>query len=107
MFRGLRVLRSTLPKAKPNALPKSNVARCLSTSPRAFSEPPPALYGEGAKAGAVPTDFQQATGLERLQLLGQMEGVDVFNTGPLIVSKLGTLEEPTLVPSYVRPINRV
>jgi cytochrome c oxidase subunit 5b len=59
------------------------------------------LYGEGAKPGEVPTDEQQATGLERLQLLGRMKGVDVFNETPLDSSRIGTLDNPIVVPSLV------
>ncbi|KZS94220.1 cytochrome c oxidase, partial [Sistotremastrum niveocremeum HHB9708] len=57
------------------------------------------LFGPGAKAGAVPSDLEQATGLERLQLLGQIEGVDVFGEGPLEVTRLGTPSDPIVVPS--------
>ncbi|KII89980.1 hypothetical protein PLICRDRAFT_53107 [Plicaturopsis crispa FD-325 SS-3] len=61
--------------------------------------PPPSLFGPGAKAGEVPTDFEQATGLDRLQVLGEMEGVEVFDEEPLDASRLGTLADPILVPS--------
>lgn len=61
----------------------------------------PTLYGEGSKAGEVPTDEAQATGLERLQLMGRMKGVDVFNETPLDSSRIGTLQDPILVPSLV------
>lgn len=99
-LRAVRSLRAALPKNNQIILPKT-ASRALSTSQRVFSERPPTLYGDGAKAGEVPSDLQQATGMERLQLLGQMEGIDVFNTGPLMMSKKGTLEDPTIVPSYV------
>lgn len=99
-LRAVRSLRAALPKNSKIIRPQM-AARALSTSQRKFSERPPTLYGEGAKSGEVPSDLQQATGLERLQLLGQMEGIDVFNTGPLMMSKKGTLEDPTIVPSYV------
>jgi cytochrome c oxidase subunit 5b len=42
------------------------------------------------------------TGFKRLRLLGQLNGVDVFNIGPLLITKLGTIADPTLVPAYVR-----
>merc|ERR1712000_617391 len=35
------------------------------------------LFGPGAAPGTVPTDLEQATGLERLEILGKMEGVDI------------------------------
>lgn len=37
---------------------------------------------------------QQATGLERLELLGDLLGVDVFDTKPLEMTRMGTLDEP-------------
>jgi len=46
--------------------------------------------------------WEQSTGLERLQLLGQLHGVDVFNMGPLLITKPGTIEDLTLVHAYVR-----
>ena len=52
------------------------------------------LIGPGAAAGSVPTDMEQATGLERLELLGKMEGVDVFNMKPLDSSRTGTPRNP-------------
>ena len=100
-LRAARSLRSALPKTK-NAVALRPATRAIASSSCVRSDKPPAIYGEGSKAGEIPTDFQQATGIERLQLLGQMEGVDVFNTGPLMMSKAGTVEDPTLVPSYVR-----
>lgn len=61
---------------------------------------PNSLIGEGAKEGAVPTDIDQATGLERLELLGKLEGVDVFDTKPLDASRKGTMQDPIIVDSY-------
>ncbi|KAL2157056.1 hypothetical protein VTH06DRAFT_7514 [Thermothelomyces fergusii] len=57
------------------------------------------LVGPGAAPGTVPTDLEQATGLERLEILGKMEGVDVFDMRPLDASRRGTLEDPILVRS--------
>jgi cytochrome c oxidase subunit 5b len=37
----------------------------------------------------MPTDIEQATGLERLELLGKMEGRDIFDMRPLDASRLG------------------
>ncbi|KAH9945376.1 cytochrome c oxidase polypeptide IV [Epithele typhae] len=67
---------------------------------RSGHAPPPELYGEGAKPGEVPTDLQQATGLERLQLLGAVEGAEVFDTEPLDASRVGTLADPIKVISF-------
>jgi cytochrome c oxidase subunit 5b len=47
------------------------------------------LIGPGAQPGTVPTDMEQATGLERLELLGKMEGVDIFDMRPLDASRKG------------------
>ncbi|KEZ45266.1 hypothetical protein SAPIO_CDS2056 [Scedosporium apiospermum] len=57
------------------------------------------LIGPGAAAGTVPTDLEQATGLERLELLGKIEGVDVFDMKPLDSSRRGTMENPIIVKS--------
>ncbi|KAL1867823.1 hypothetical protein VTK73DRAFT_3997 [Phialemonium thermophilum] len=57
------------------------------------------LIGPGAKPGTVPTDLEQATGLERLEILGKMEGVDIFDMRPLDASRKGTLENPIVVRS--------
>lgn len=50
----------------------------------------------------MPTDEEQATGLERLELLGEMQGINVFDEEPLDSSRLGTLENPVKVFSLVR-----
>ena len=47
------------------------------------------LIPEGAKPGTVPTDAEQSTGLERLEILGKMQGVDIFDMRPLDASRLG------------------
>ncbi|KAK0704011.1 cytochrome c oxidase subunit VB-domain-containing protein [Lasiosphaeria miniovina] len=57
------------------------------------------LFGPGAATGTVPTDLEQSTGLERLEILGKIEGIDVFDMKPLDASRLGTLEDPILVRS--------
>ncbi len=57
------------------------------------------LLGPGAKAGSVPTDLEQSTGLERLEILGKMEGVDIFDMRPLDASRKGTMENPISVRS--------
>ncbi|KAI9670199.1 MAG: Cytochrome c oxidase subunit 4 [Alyxoria varia] len=62
-------------------------------------EKPSDLLPEGANPGTVPTDLEQATGLERLEILGKMQGIDVFDMKPLPGDRLGTLEEPVMVKS--------
>ncbi|KAI0833340.1 COX5B-domain-containing protein [Trametes gibbosa] len=74
-------------------------ARALSVSAARRSEHPPTpqIFGEGAKPGEIPTDENQSTGLERLQILGAIEGVDVFDLAPLDSSRIGTLADPIKV----------
>ncbi|KAF2755277.1 cytochrome c oxidase subunit VB [Pseudovirgaria hyperparasitica] len=57
------------------------------------------LLPPGAAPGTVPTDAEQATGLERLELIGKMQGVDIFDMKPLDASRLGTMENPIMVRS--------
>ena len=47
------------------------------------------LIAPGAKPGTVPTDYIQATGLERLELIGKMQGIDIFDMRPLDASRKG------------------
>ena len=100
----LRAARPAILAVRSSSKPSTSTLRAFSTTFRIQSggPPPPQLYGEGGKAGTVPTDVEQATGLERLQLMGEMEGVKVFDDGPLDSSRLGTKKDPVLVPSYVR-----
>ncbi|KAH8700352.1 putative cytochrome c subunit VB [Talaromyces proteolyticus] len=55
------------------------------------------LLPPGTKPGQVPTDIEQATGLERLELIGKMQGIDLFDMKPLDASRKGTLENPIIV----------
>lgn len=43
----------------------------------------------GGKPGTIPSDVDQATGLDRLELIGKMQGVDVFDMRPLDASRMG------------------
>jgi hypothetical protein len=47
------------------------------------------LIPPGAPPGTIPTDLEQATGLERLEILGKMQGVDIFDMKPLDASRKG------------------
>ncbi|GAQ39096.1 cytochrome c oxidase subunit 4 [Aspergillus tubingensis] len=55
------------------------------------------LIPPGAKSGTVPVDIEHATGLERLELVGKMQGIDIFDMRPLDASRKGTLEDPIIV----------
>ncbi|KAF9173105.1 Cytochrome c oxidase subunit 4 [Mortierella sp. AD011] len=55
--------------------------------------------GPGAAPGAVATDLDQATGLERAELLGKMQGKDIFDLAPLEFSVRGTKANPTIIHS--------
>ncbi|KAK5716934.1 Cytochrome c oxidase subunit 4 [Elasticomyces elasticus] len=58
------------------------------------------LFAPGGTPGTVPTDLEQATGLERLEILGKMQGVDIFDMRPLDASRKGTLDNPITVKSF-------
>ncbi|KAG9239022.1 cytochrome c oxidase subunit VB [Amylocarpus encephaloides] len=58
------------------------------------------LLPPGAAVGTVPSDLEQATGLERLEILGKMQGVDVFDMKPLDSSRRGTMDNPIMVKSF-------
>ncbi|KAI9319324.1 cytochrome c oxidase subunit VB-domain-containing protein [Dichotomocladium elegans] len=56
--------------------------------------------GPGAAPGQVPTDLEQATGLERLELLSKLEGKEFFDMEPLNMTHLGTVKNPIIVKSH-------
>ncbi|KAI9801877.1 MAG: Cytochrome c oxidase subunit 4 [Piccolia ochrophora] len=58
------------------------------------------LIAPGAEPGTVPTDLEHATGLERLEILGKMQGIDIFDMKPLDASRKGTLDNPIVVKSF-------
>lgn len=94
--------RAALRAVRPaSAVARSTVMRTFSATSQAASgdSHAPKLYGPGAKPGEVPSIYEQATGLERLQLLGDIEGVSVFDDAPLDSSRVGTKAEPIVVPS--------
>lgn len=75
----------------------------VSSAPRLSAHVEPTLIGEGGKTGQVPTDLEQATGLERFELLLKLQGEDAFSTAPLEVLRLGTVASPIEVFSLVSP----
>ena len=67
-----------------------------------------ALYlSPHASHNAFFTSENQSTGLERFELLGKLEGVDVFDMKPLQVDRLGTMKEPIKVYSLVSLSSRL
>ncbi|KZP00481.1 COX5B-domain-containing protein [Calocera viscosa TUFC12733] len=104
MFSLLRARAVTAaPRMTPRVLRAAPALRTLSTTAlrksddHGHAQPPTALHGEGSGPGQVPTDVDQATGLERLQMLGQIEGIDVFDQSPLEMTRMGTMADPVLV----------
>ncbi|KAI0690167.1 cytochrome c oxidase polypeptide IV [Cytidiella melzeri] len=81
-------------------LAMSAVRRSTDHHDHHHESPIPSLFPPGAKPGEVPTDVSHATGLERLQVLGEAEGVKVFDYEPLDSSRVGTLAEPVKVFSW-------
>jgi hypothetical protein len=49
----------------------------------------------------IPLSEEQATGLERFELLGKLEGVDVFDMNPVEMTRMGTVDEPIPIYSLV------
>jgi len=102
----LRSARTAAIRARVALKPSSSIPfRALSTSAvrrsDGHADPAPSLYGVGAKPGEVPTDESQSTGLERIQILGYLDGVEVFDFNPLDASRLGTMGNPIKVFSVV------
>lgn len=50
------------------------------------------LVPPGAPVGTVPTEYNQSTGLERLEILGKMQGIDIFDMRPLDSSRKGVFD---------------
>lgn len=50
------------------------------------------------------TSEEQATGLERFELLGKLEGVDVFDMKALEMDRMGTMDDPIPIYSLVRSL---
>lgn len=106
MLRAFTVARPAVAAAR-SSLRVSTTARTFATTSRRASDEhhgptAPQLYGTGSKEAKIPSDAEQATGIERFQLLGKMEGVDVFDMHPLDSSRLGTMQDPIKVVTYVR-----
>ncbi|GJN90339.1 hypothetical protein Rhopal_003348-T1 [Rhodotorula paludigena] len=94
------LFRTALRTVAPRALPRAQapVARTFLTSlPRFSDHQEPILQGPGGKSGEIPTDLEQATGLERFELLHKLKGEEAFSLEPLEVPRLGTIEDPIKV----------
>lgn len=59
------------------------------------------LIGQGGEKGKIPTDMDQATGMERLEILALKEGIDFFDMEEPITEGSGTYKDPFIVPTYV------
>ncbi|EPQ28024.1 uncharacterized protein PFL1_04351 [Pseudozyma flocculosa PF-1] len=90
-------LRAAAPAPAAARLP---AARLFTSSALRFAAGPPVIQGDGSKPGEIPSDEQQATGLERFELLGKLQGEDVFDMSPLEMTHLGTTENPIMIKSY-------
>jgi len=97
----LRSARASVLTARAGVARPSSLFRSLSVSAIRRSDDhhaaAPSIYGVGAKPGEIPTDESQSTGLDRVQVLGLLEGVDVFDLEPLDSSRIGTLADPIKV----------
>jgi hypothetical protein len=69
---------------------RDNVSPANTTPTAEITNEHDLLPSGGAAPGTMPTDIEQATGLERLEILGKMQGVDIFDLSPLDASRKGT-----------------
>lgn len=105
----LTMLRTALRRVSLRSLPlaasSGSASRALSVSARVLSGGGETIVvGKGSSGGEVPTNQTQATGIERMQVIGEMEGNAFIDMDPLVITRMGTLKAPLLVKSYgVRP----
>jgi len=85
--------------AQPHPSSTSPKPKHLTKTPSTEVKNEEDLIPPGAAPGTVPSDLEQATGLERLEILGKMQGIDVFDMKPLDSSRKGTLKDPIVVRS--------
>ncbi|WFD25537.1 Cytochrome c oxidase subunit 4 [Malassezia nana] len=92
--------------AQRSAMAQRSAIRGIAISPLRLSEHhAPVIQGPGAKEGTVASDEDQSTGIERFELMGRLQGIDVFDMTPLESDRLGTVENPIIVKSMVRVDN--
>lgn len=104
LSRSLRVARPLSNNLRLFSTARVTFQKTVAPSAKTLGEvtgPDDSLIGLGAEAGAMPTDLDQATGLERFELLGKREGIDVFDMEKPITEGSGTMADPYLVPSYI------
>jgi len=87
--------------ARPAAAtrPFSVLGARLSAHPPSTGSADTSLIGPGGKPAEVPTDLEQATGLERLELLAKLDGKEFFDMAPLEMTRLGTKQNPIIISS--------
>ncbi|ORY65641.1 cytochrome c oxidase subunit VB-domain-containing protein [Leucosporidium creatinivorum] len=95
MFR--LAVRSSLARAAPRAAPQVAARSFLTSIPRLSDHAEPMIQGPGGKTGEVPTDFEQATGLERFELLYKLKGEEAFSLEPLEVTRAAGVDNPIKV----------
>ncbi|CAB4388613.1 unnamed protein product [Rhizophagus irregularis] len=86
--------------------PHSSKARAFSVLSPRFGELSSNFFGPGAKPGTVADDIDQATGIERAELLSKLEGKDIYDLSPLKITAVGTKKDPVMVKS-VDPVRFV
>ncbi|PVV03713.1 hypothetical protein BB560_001780 [Smittium megazygosporum] len=74
--------------------------RAFSVSAASKSHDNNEIYqGPGATPGKIPTDIEQATGLDRLERLAALENESLYNLDPIDLRVKGTKAAPTIIPS--------
>ncbi|KAK4055897.1 hypothetical protein OIO90_003154 [Microbotryomycetes sp. JL221] len=91
---GRSIVAPTVSRMTPRVV-VGRVARPFTTSIQRLSDhAEPVIQGPGGKSGQVPTDYEQATGLERFELLMKLKGEEAFSLEPLQVERMGTPQSP-------------
>ncbi|KAI8873237.1 cytochrome c oxidase, partial [Ramicandelaber brevisporus] len=52
-----------------------------------------------ADSNHIPSNFDQATGLERYEMMAELEGRKPWDIDPIVPAKIGTAKEPIVVES--------
>ena len=87
-----------------NSLRTLRVAPALRLAHSSSHAPPPDsdVVGPGSSdPNLIATPYEQAVGLERVELLSKLAGKSAFLMAPLVVDHFGTLKDPILVDSVV------